>query len=703
MAGGGGEGGRSLSDIERDLISQQINSSQLANAQSFATFQQGQMGAQQSQQQVWDLIAAANNASNQITPLAGNAVLEGERRRNREVELLNNLGMPGVNEYGALRGQIQDPQWGHITNLALQRALNPQQSPAEGALRNMMQLGLGGATSAPVQAQVAQLGGMGASTPAANQVNMLQHLGSNQSAAAQAAQLGALGGQTPAANQVNVLQHLGMSPAAAAQAAQLGALAGQSPATLHSQNLTNIGMGPLAQNRQTAGLNQAASGLESMAQRAAGIGATPGAAEQAMTPQAIQMLSAAQRGQVPSEIANLYSGVNTAARTGLETQFNAARERLMESGVRGGALTRALAGLEGQRAMGISEQINAREAEARAATANLMGQATTYGLNQPFAREQLNLQGIGTGGGLLQSAGGLRQAGGQLDINESLARQQALSSAGGMALNQLQTQGGLLQQSGQLGINDALQRQQALSTAGNLGINQLQTQGGLLQQSGQLGINDSLARAQALGTAGSLGVNQMQAQTGAMQASGQLGLGQGQLQQGYLDATRQAATSLGDQALGFAGLGNQNLALAGQLATQQFNAGLAANQARTANLTQQLGAIQSIAGQYGQGADNLAYQVAPGLASQLIAIRQAAAQAPGIPVDILRGTMSGQGADLGAALQAASAAASYDPGPSRGAAAASGALSGAAAGTAIMPGWGTAIGAGVGLIGGLLA
>ncbi len=193
------------------------------------------------------------------------------------------------------------------------------------------------------------------------------------------------------------------------------------------------------------------------------LGAAPSAAESALTPSAIQILSQAQGGQVPTAISSLLNRPDTTARSVLENQFDAARQRLIDSGVRGGALTRALAGLEGQRALGIGQQVENRERAATDATLGLLGQGVTFGLQQPFQREQLRLQGLGAAGGLAGQQEGIQQ-----DALQSAL--QATQTPEVLRLQQLGLAGNLAGSLGNLNFglesarNDALAREFGIRT-----------------------------------------------------------------------------------------------------------------------------------------------------------------------------------------------------------------------------------------------
>lgn len=255
--------------------------------------------------------------------------------------------------------------------------------------------------------------------------------------------------------------------------------------------------GRLMDLSQLTPANESIQGLQELAGRAGQIGMTPGAAETVLTPGAIELLSQALTGETPAAIARLFQSDNTAARTSLENQFDAARQRLIDRGIRGGALERALAGLEGQRALGISSQEADLENQARNATLALLGEGTTFGLTQPFQREQLALQGI--------------QAGGQLE-----------GLAGNLGLSQGQLQGNLANLAGNLGAQGEQLRQSFLDIG--LGAGQALSNEGLniANLRGQL-ISDNIRNQLAAGAQHTANIG-LAGQLGAQRIASQLGI-----------------------------------------------------------------------------------------------------------------------------------------------------------------------------------
>ena len=336
-------------------------------------------------------------------------------------------------------------------------------------------------------------------------------------------------------NQLLALGNSIGSPTQQAQFANMLMHARGNPAGANIFNAIN------AQAQQGAGRNpiNGLQDIRSLGSQAARIGARPGAAEAVLTPGAIELLSAAQRGETPGAIQRLFQSDNTSERTALENQFDAARQRLVDRGIRGGALERSLAGLEGQRALGISQQEARLEGQARDATLGLLGQGTTYGLTQPFQREQLNLQGIQAGGQLYGLAGnlegqqeqlrqgylGIGLGAGQALSNEALQlqnlRQQALTAGGALAgdvyRNQLagtDLRGQFLNQNirNQLAANQA--QTANIGLAGQLGAQQIASRLGISQQNAAI-LNDIMNQRSNL--AGQLGAggDMLRYQTGA--------------------------------------------------------------------------------------------------------------------------------------------------------------------------------------------
>jgi hypothetical protein len=417
--------------------------------------------------------------------------------------------------------------------------------------------------------------------------------------------------------------------------------------------------------------------IRNLAARAGQVGAAPGAAETVLTPGAVELLSQAQSGQTPEAISRLFASDNTASRQALENQFDAARQRLIDRGVRGGALERALAGLEGQRGFGIASQEADLESQARNATLGLLGQATTFGLEQPFQREQLALQGIQTGGQL-----------------EGLA--------GNLGLSQAQVQGNLANLAGGLRAQNEQLRQGFLG----IGLGARQASGVEDVGRGQLGqslLGLGLGAGQALSGEG-IGLQQLRNQ--ALGAAGALG---GDIFQNQLASTRLSGDFINENIrnqLAANQAQTANIGLAGQLGAQQIASQLGISQQEASVLSEILNQRSSLAQQLGSGADALRFQTAPGLLTQGVQLDQLAALAPGFSLDLLRGGQSGRGVDLSGALAAIGNAQNFQQGPSQFATGAAGALSGAGSGAMIGSMFGpigTGIGAGAGGLLGLLA
>lgn len=340
--------------------------------------------------------------------------------------------------------------------------------------------------------------------------------------------------------------------------------------------------------------NYAGGQLGNLAQQAMQQGITLEQSQAGLRTPVQQTLQQVAAGQIPAAVRNLYSQQSGAERDMLERQFGAARQQAMESsGAEGGAMSRTLGGLSGQRAMALVQQQADQGNAERSLSRELYGQAVQAGMAPSQMLQYMQLAGqLGGQGAQIQQAGlGL---GGQLTGQAEALRQGGVGLAGQMQ----QQRGNVLQSAEQL-------RQGALT-------------------------------------------------------------GQGQLY-------------------------NQ--------ATQTGLQGLAAQQQ---SLLSALGARQSLGAQLGQGADQLLLQ-SPALRQQAINLAISGAQARGIPSAMLQGLPQQNIAGLlGNAGNIAANAASYQgppEGPSQLASAGAGAVSGAAMGTAVLPGWGTAIGA---VAGGLL-
>ena len=662
MGSSGGQG-RDLTNVEEDLIKKQFD---IANRGFNTATQYSQLSAPSASA----LRQYATTQRNRIEDAGLAAAVEGSRRVGYEQNTL----------FGALR----DAQGLGASLNGAGGALDPLQGVYQRALAN----GLDPAFNARNQ----NLAGLALKSPNANTLSSIGEQliaqggrlpqqttggGIMQSAGLQA--LRGANGQ-PIRQQLGRLEDISRTALGLSQQYPLGNQV-QTLSNISNQALSRAGQAPLANqitslsNISNEALNRSrGTPLASQISGLAGLGAAPGAAEAALTPQAITNLSQAQAGQVPEAIQRLYSGADPAARSALENQFSAARQRLIDSGVRGGALTRALAGLEGQRALGIGEQVNQRAQAAANATIGLMNQATTYGLTQPFQRQQLQLQGLGASGEL---------AGQQASLGNQLV---------GLGLEARNASG------------------QLASTERSLG-----------NQMFGLGLDARNASAQLAAQAQDQRANLLGLSANAAQAGLQGGLGQGDLQQGYLGLAQQAGAGLSNEAQQLAALRGQlyesggnlaNAALQGQLASLGFQGdvtqqsiqnmlaggalrteqlglagnlagqygGLSLNLAGAQNdaLAQRLGLQAALAGQLGAGGTELQYATSPALLTQGVQLQNLIAQSYGIPVDILRG--GGNGTDLGSALAAASNAANYQGGPSRSASMISGALQGGASG-----------------------
>lgn len=603
MPGGSSSSGRNLTREELELIQAQKGAFESSTQfQNFANIQ-AQKAAQQSGANLGALFGAAGLGANQLQNLSNQAVSQGLGRRASEVANLQAAqgllgGFRGANLPLSLAGNLQT-----ATDMARRNAQAPIDMASNATLAALGRQALSPAYLDTLTSRFQTA------------ANRLQPVGTRQFQ--------------------DVFRQ--------AMAQQAGLRTSEAQPLLRDvfgQAMDRTSATPLAD--QIAFLS--------------GVGREAGAAEQALTPQAIQLLQTAQGGTVPNAISQLFAP-DTVGRSNLENQFQVARQRLVESGVRGGALNRALAGLEGQRALGIASNAQEQENAARAATLGLLQQATTFGLTQPFEREQLAMAATQAAGGLGAQQAGLQQQ--ALDLGRMTAG----------AIGEEALQRGALR--GQL-----------------LGIGQSATEGMANERLQLQGLRNQL-----------FGLSAQTAEAAFQGRLGARGLQQQALQNAQANAL--AARELRGQQIG----------LAGSLGAQQVASNLAIRQAQSDNLAREMAARLDIAGRLGAGADSLAFGVAPSLTTQGVTLRELMARAPSIPVDILRGGGPGGVRDLSGALAAASNAANFrDTEPSPFAAGAMGALSGGMGGAGIgfMAGGpigaiaGGAGGALLGLLGGVL-
>jgi hypothetical protein len=364
----------------------------------------------------------------------------------------------------------------------------------------------------------AQNAGMQMNPMAQGGANLLRGVGNQMTNPALLAQMQGLQGQFG-----------GLGDQAQMGAGQMQLLSMLANQAQNSGQAANMGLGRLANQALGAG-NQGAGQLDALGQQALQQGLALEQGQAGIRTPVQQTLQQVAAGQIPAAVRNLYSQQSGAERDMLERQFGAARQQAMEqSGAEGGAMSRTLGGLSGQRAMALVQQQADQGNAERGLSRELFGQAVQAGMapsqllgfmglsgQLQGQGAQLQQAGIGQAGQLQQAGAGLQQAGiglgGQLAGQREQLRQGGVGLAGQMA----QQQGGMLQSA------EALRQ------------GQLTGQGQLYNQATQTGLQGLAAQQQSLLSA-----------LGARQSLGaQLGQGKDQLLM-QSPALRQQMVNLG--------------------------------------------------------------------------------------------------------------------------------------------------------------